>query len=356
MAILDFDLNVRLRSFDLAVSIGIDRETLALVGPSGAGKTTVLKAIGGLITPDSGRITLAEEVWFDSAAGVMLAPEERSVGVVFQEYALFPHMTVRENIAYGERKGAKRTDELIERFRISGLAEAKPASLSGGERQRVALARALVRDPRVLLLDEPLSALDAHTREVVREELQELLDELGLPTILITHDFADASALAGRAGVIVGGEIRQLAPVAELARRPADAFVATLTGNNLLPAVAGPGRAGRTLVRFEDGQTIAVDRDLSGPVGVVIAPWDVKVLSGDLPRESVPPNALFGRVSALAAVRDRVEARIGPVQAECGVAEAHELGLEVGGQAWAVLDRAAVELVPLDQDAPRMLT
>jgi ABC-type sulfate/molybdate transport systems ATPase subunit len=356
MAILDFDLNVRLRSFDLAVSIGVDRETLALVGPSGAGKSTVLKAIGGLIAPDAGRIVLDDEVWFDSAGGVMLPPEQRSVGMVFQEYALFPHMTVRENIAYGERKGAKRTDELIERFRISGLTEAKPDSLSGGERQRVALARALVRDPRVLLLDEPLSALDAHTREVVREELQELLAELGLPTILITHDFADASALAGRAGVMVEGEVRQLAPVAELARRPADAFVATLTGNNLLPAVADPDGEGGALVRFDDGQTITAGRDLSGPVGVVVAPWDIEILSGELPRGAVPPNALFGRVSALTAVRDRVEVRIGAVQAECGVPEAHELGLEVGGEAWAVLERAAIDLVPLDRDAPRMLT
>jgi len=356
MAILDFDLNVRLRTFDLSVSLGVDRETLALVGPSGAGKSTVLKAIGGLIAPDAGRIVLDDEVWFDSTGGVMRPPEERSVGMVFQEYALFPHMTVRQNIAFGERKGARRTDELIERFRISGLAETKPDSLSGGERQRVALARALVRDPRVLLLDEPLSALDAHTKEMIREELRELLAELDLPTILITHDFADASALAARAGVIVAGEVRQLAPVGELARHPADAFVATLTGNNLLPAVAEPDREGGVVVRFDDGQTIGADRALSGPVGVVVAPWDIEVLGGELPRGEVPPNAFFGRVSSLTAVRDRVEVRIGPVQVECGVAEAHELGLEVGGQAWAVLERAVIDLVPLGRDTPRMLT
>lgn len=348
MALLDLDLKVRLRSFDLAVSIGIERETLALVGPSGAGKTTILKAIGGLIVPDSGRIALGEEVWFDSVGGVMLPPEDRSVGMVFQEYALFPHMTVRENIAYGERKGARRTDELIERFRISGLADTRPAGLSGGERQRVALARALVRDPAVLLLDEPLSALDAHTRRVVREELQALLAELDLPTVLISHDFADASALASRAGVLIDGEVRQLAAVAELARRPADSFVATLTGNNLLPAISGPDGSGGAILTFEDGQEILADRELSGPVGVVIAPWEVEVLRGDLPREAVPANALLGRVSALTPVRDRIEARIGSVQVECGPTEARELGLEPGAQAWVVLDRSRIELVPLD--------
>ncbi|MCB0867470.1 MAG: ABC transporter ATP-binding protein [Solirubrobacterales bacterium] len=348
MALLDFDLKVSLRSFDLAVSIGIDRETLALVGPSGAGKTTILKAIGGLMVPDSGRIALGGEAWFDSTGGVMLPPENRSVGMVFQEYALFPHMTVRENIAYGEHKGARRTDELIERFRITSLADTRPSGLSGGERQRVALARALVRDPAVLLLDEPLSALDAHTRQVVREELRTLLEELDLPTVLISHDFADASALASRAGVLIEGEVRQLAPVAELARRPADSFVATLTGNNLLPAVSRPDGSGKSTLTFEDGQTIVADRELSGPVGVVIAPWEVEVLRGDLPREAVPANALFGRVSALTPVRDRVEARIGPVQVECRPAEASEMGLEPGAPAWAVLDRNRIELVPLD--------
>lgn len=355
MAILEFDLSVRLRTFDLAVSLKVDRETLALVGPSGAGKTTVLRALAGLITPDAGRIVLGDEVWFDSAAGLMRQPEDRSVGLVFQEYALFPHMTVRENIAFGERKGAARTDEMIERFRISDLVEAKPLSLSGGERQRVALARALVRDPDMLLLDEPLSALDAHTKALVRGELQELLVELDLPTILITHDFLDASALAQRAGVIVDGEIRQLAEVSELARRPSDAFVATLTGNNLLPGDASPDGEGRVTVRLDDGQEILADRDLHGKVGVVVAPWDVKVLSGDSPPGAVPHNSVLGKVSALTPVRDRVEVRIGPIRAECGVAEARELGLEVGATAWAVLERSVIDLVPLSGDSPRML-
>ena len=144
---------------------------------------------------------------------------------MFQEYALFPHMSVRANVAFG---GEARAGELLERFRISHLADARPGTLSGGERQRVALARALARDPAVLLLDEPLSALDAHTRAIVRRELAELLAELALPTLLVTHDFRDAAVLADRAGVLVAGSLRQLGAVQEVARMPCDDEVAAI--------------------------------------------------------------------------------------------------------------------------------
>ena len=135
-----------------------------------------------------------------------MRPEDRRVGLVFQDYALFPHLTVRQNIEYARRHAA---DEYLDRFRIGHLEDARPGSLSGGERQRVALARALARDPEILLLDEPLSALDAHTKIEVRTELQQLLAELEIPTLLVTHDFEDAAALAGRIGVLVDGELRQ---------------------------------------------------------------------------------------------------------------------------------------------------
>lgn len=309
----------------------------------------MLRAIAGLITPESGRVGLGDETWFDSERRIALPPEDRSVGLVFQEYALFPHMSVRQNVAFGEGRAAGRTDEMIERLRISHLADAAPDSLSGGERQRVALARALVRDPRVLLLDEPLSALDAHTKAVVREELRALLAELRLPTILITHDFDDASALADRAGVMVDGTIRQLAAVRELARRPADGFVATLTGNNFLLGESSPDGGAGARISLEDGQVLRSDRAVYGRVGVAIAPWDVRVLSGDLPRDSVPPNALHGRVTALTPVRGSLEVRVGPVRAECDPGRARELGLEVGGTAWAVLDPGAIDLISVDR-------
>ena len=253
---LNLHLDHPLRSFRLSLDLELGRETLALVGPSGAGKSSVLRSIAGLLRPERGRIALGAEAWLDTAAGIDLPPERRSVGLVFQEYALFPHLDVRRNVAFG---GRERVDELLERFRISHLAGARPGDLSGGERQRVALARALARDPAVLLLDEPLSALDTHTRGVVRSELTELLAELRLPTLLVTHDFEDAAALADRAGVIVEGRILQLGSAAELLAAPADAFVASFTGRE--PAARNcttgrrrldGGRARRRRLRVHD--------------------------------------------------------------------------------------------------------
>ena len=173
---------------------------MALVGPSGAGKTTVLRFVAGLARPDTGRILLGDEVWFDTSRGVNRPPEQRPVGYVFQDYALFPHLRVRANVAFG---GNGPADDLLERFGIAHLSRARPRELSGGERQRVGLARALARDPDVLLLDEPLSALDAHTRSSVRLELREVLRDFALPTLLVTHDFEDAVVLADRIGVLL---------------------------------------------------------------------------------------------------------------------------------------------------------
>ena len=242
---LELDIAVGLRSFELGVSLSIAAETVALVGPSGAGKTTVLRAIAGLRRPDRGRIALGGRVWFDAAAKVDLPPERRSVGLVFQEYALFPHMTVQANVAFGGASDA-RVRELLDRVQMAHLAGERPGGLSGGERQRVAVARALARNPQVLLLDEPLSALDAHTRTAVRGELQDVLGALALPTLLVTHDFRDAAALADRIGVIVDGRLRQEGTAAELVAHPADAFVASFTGGNLLPGRADGGSRWRS--------------------------------------------------------------------------------------------------------------
>ncbi len=223
MATLQADFALPLRAFELALALEVGRTT-ALVGPSGAGKTSVLRVVAGLVRPPRGRVALGDEVWLDAERGVCLPPERRRVGLVFQEYALFPHLSVRHNVAYGTpsapqapglRTGYRRlrrrrfqqppVDELLERFRIAHLAEARPRELSGGERQRVALARALAREPEVLLLDEPLAALDAHTKAAVRAELAELLAGLALPALLVTHDYEDAAALADEVGVLVEG-------------------------------------------------------------------------------------------------------------------------------------------------------
>ena len=320
-----------------------------MVGPSGAGKTTVLRAVAGLARPARGHIRFDDRPWFDAAAGVWLAPEERSVGLVFQDYALFPHLSVRKNLAYGARSDPARVDELLERLRIAHLDRTKPGTLSGGERQRVALARALARRPQVLLLDEPLSALDAHTRAEIKVQLRELLGELALPTIFISHDFRDAIALADRAAVIVAGKIRQVDSVESLARSPTDAFVAALTGNNVLRATASPGEPRSTLT-LEDGQQIEVPARAAGSVGIVIAPGDVEVLAA-APTDGDPANALRGKVASLTRLGRRIEARVGPVEVECRAEDAASLLLETGGDAWIRLPEEAITVVPLDGSA-----
>ena len=266
---------------------------MALVGPSGAGKTTVLRAIAGAIRPAAGRVAVGERVLFDRDRRIDLPPEARRVGYVFQEYALFPHMTVRDNVGFA---GRARVDELLERFGIAGLADARPGALSGGERQRVALARAIAGDPQVLLLDEPLSALDAHTRERVRAELRGLLHDLALPTVMVTHDFQDATALADRVGVIVAGRVRQMGTPEGLLAEPEDAFVASFVGTNLLPGVARAGGDGYSEVTLDQGGVIRALAGPDGRVGAIVHPWRVAVTPGGRARAAAQRAARADRL------------------------------------------------------------
>ena len=339
MATLRIDLDHALRAFALEVGLEVGRETVALVGPSGAGKTSVLRAVAGLTRP-AGRVALDGETWLDSAAGVFVPPERRSVGLVFQEYALFPHLTVRRNVAFG---GRARVDELLERLGIAALADARPDDLSGGERQRVALARALSREPRVLLLDEPLSALDAHTRAGVRAELQELLRGLALPTLLVTHDFEDAAALAGRVGVIVEGRILQLGSPADLVAAPADALVASFTGANVLHGVAEPGPDGLTRVVLDAGGVALTTDPGRGRVALAVHPWEVSVARAEVDDSAV--NHLRGPVGSVVRLGNRVRVRVGPVTAEITAASADRLGLAEGQVAVASFKATGARLV-----------
>jgi molybdate transport system ATP-binding protein len=339
MAALTLDVSLPLRSFELELGLHVER-TVALVGPSGAGKTSVLRIIAGL-TRAYGRVALGDDVWLHSAAGIYRAPEERRVGLVFQEYALFPHLSVRANVAYA---GRGRVDELLERFRIAHVAAARPGALSGGERQRVALARALAREPAVLLLDEPLAALDAHTKAQVRSELHELLRELALPTLLVTHDYEDAAALADEVGVIVDGTLRQLASPAELVARPADAFVASFTGANLLHGVATRAD-GLTEVRLAGGERVFSTDDATGEVGVVVYPWEIAVSRE--PTHDSPLNVVRGDVGSVFEVGNRVRVRIGPVTAEVTSSSVERLELERGGVAYATFKATGTRLVSL---------
>ena len=294
------------------------------------------------LRPERGRIALGANVWLDTEAWIDLPPERRSVGLVFQEYALFPHLDVRRNVGFG---GRERVDELLERFRISHLAQARPADLSGGERQRVALARALARDPAVLLLDEPLSALDAHTRNVVRAELAELLAELRLPTLLVTHDFEDAAALADRVGVIVDGRILQLGPAAELLAAPADAFVASFTGANLLHGTARPGAEGLTEVVLDGGGSMYSVDGGEGRVGFAVYPWEI-ALARNQPADSAV-NHLRGDVRSVVELGNRVRVRVGPLTAEITAGSAARLELREGEPVVASFKATASRLVPL---------
>ncbi|MDX1582804.1 MAG: ABC transporter ATP-binding protein, partial [Thermoanaerobaculia bacterium] len=203
--------------------------TLVLFGPSGSGKSTVLRAIAGLDRPDSGTIRFGDTAWFDRDAGIDVPPQKRRIGYLSQNYDLFPHLTVRENIAYGAA-GETRIETLLERLGIRSLSDRLPPSLSGGEGQRVALARAVARKPRILLLDEPLSALDTPTREILREELRSILSEAAVPSILVTHDRSEALALGDTIAVVIGGRIVQSGPVESVFNHPRSVEVARATG------------------------------------------------------------------------------------------------------------------------------
>ena len=341
MAALRADFTLPLRAFALELALDVG-DTVALVGPSGAGKTSVLRAIAGLVRPPRGSIALGDDVWLDSERNVFLKPDERRVGLVFQEYALFPHMTVRQNVAYA---GKERVDEYLERFRISHLGDVRPNKLSGGERQRVALARALARGPGVILLDEPLAALDAHTKDAVRSELHELLREFELPTVLVTHDYEDAAALADRVGVLVDGKLRQLATPSDLVDRPADAFVASFTGANLLHGQAEGSGGELTAVRLETGETIYSTEHAKGAVGVVVYPWEVSLAR--VRHDDSALNSIDGEIKSVVTIGNRVRVRVGPITAEVTASSAAKLDLARGGVAFATFKATGTRLIPL---------
>jgi len=232
---LSVEITKRLPEFTLDVAWSAGDGVAVLFGPSGAGKTLTLQCLAGLIRPDTGRIVVDDRVLFDSATGVDLRPQHRRVGYVFQGYALFPHLTVGQNVAFGLRDRPRaerlaRAAEVMERLGLAGLEHRRPGELSGGQRQRVALGRALAIDPPLLLLDEPLSALDAPLRRSLRDELRAILRGWGTAAVLVTHDFTEAYQLADRIVIYQGGRVIQSAPRAELLWQPASEAVARIMG------------------------------------------------------------------------------------------------------------------------------
>jgi molybdate transport system ATP-binding protein len=273
MDLLEIDIALARRSFDLRVALNLGAETIALVGPSGAGKTSLLRAVAGLERPFAGRIALGSELWLDADRGIHLSPERRRVGYLPQDYGLFPHLTVAGNVRFAGRRDRP---DLLERLGIAHLAHARPQQLSGGERQRVGLARALARSPEVFLLDEPFGALDAITRGHVRDELVDILAQLELPTLLVTHAFDDATVLAQRIGVMDGGRLAQLAAPAALLAAPANVMVAALTGANVLDGVATATDSGST-VRLSGGGELKSATPAHGPVHIAVHPWEFQL-------------------------------------------------------------------------------
>ncbi len=338
MAGLHSEIKTRLRSFDLDLSLAVEGETLALVGPSGSGKTTVLRCIAGLHRPDTGRILVGERPWFDGAKGIDLAPEERSVGMVFQDYALFPHMTVRDNVAFG---GTGQADEMLRRLHIDHLAGERPGRISGGERQRVALARALSSEPDVLLLDEPLSALDPHTRSLLRHELRETLVAAGLPTVLVTHDFREAAALSQRIAVISRGRILQVGTAQELVAGPADALVAALIGATVVVGAASPDPAGGSTVALAGGQVLRIEQRAEGQVQLAVLPW----LVGHTPGGAAGRWGTEGEITGIVPEGIRTTVVVGDIRSEQPAHAVERLGLRVGQRVWLDVPPGAVRVL-----------
>ncbi|HEX4806512.1 MAG TPA: ATP-binding cassette domain-containing protein [Conexibacter sp.] len=330
---------------------------LALAGPSGAGKTSVLRAVAGLLRPARGHVVCGGETWLDTAAGVDLAPERRRCGYVFQDYALFGHLSAWRNVAYGLRGGGvrdrsrRRADALalLARFGVERLADARPATLSGGERQRVALARALAARPRALLLDEPLAALDARSAAAAARELAGLLRALEVPALLVTHDFEQAALLGDEVAVLDAGRIVQRGTAAELAAAPASSFVADLTGAVVLRGRASPGADGLTRVALDGGGEVLAPAAASGEVAVSVHPWEIALEPLGTPAAGSARNRLEVEVVSVTEIGNRVRVGLAapqPLAAELTGGSVARLGLAPGTRAVATWKAAATRVMP----------
>jgi ABC-type Fe3+/spermidine/putrescine transport system ATPase subunit len=303
-------------------------EILSLLGPSGCGKTTILRSIAGLVTPDSGWIKVDNRVLFEEKRNVPI--EERQIGMVFQDYALWPHMTVERNIAFGmrlhhfsEQKIKERIQELLELVNLPGMSNRYPYQLSGGQQQRVALARALATEPRVLLLDEPLSSLDAALREVMRTELVQIFKRLKITTINVTHDQDEAMSMSDRIMVLRDGKVQQTGSPADLYLNPINLFVASFMGPaNLLSGEIVQKEAQDDYTRLHlnitllEGKTFIglaktdTNQVLKGRASLLCRPDDVRIHHQALPLEQT--NVLTGTVSQISFVGGRWHTQIKP--------------------------------------------
>jgi molybdate transport system ATP-binding protein len=342
-------------------------EVLALVGPSGAGKTSMLRVLAGLMRPQRGRVQVGDECWCDTAAGVFVAPQRRHVGFVFQHYALMPHLSALDNVALSllHLPRAARV-ELARRWLVHVRLDAdvhrrRPHELSGGQRQRIAVARALARAPRLLLLDEPFSAVDRMTRRGLYQLLADLRRELAVPIVLVTHDLEEARLLADRMVVMDGGVVLQQGRPEAIHRAPRNARVADLVGipNRFSGRWLGPsGRPGRGLLRWGDG-----DGDGGGPLLEVldkgrlrpgdrvtwVVPSDGLVLLDHPPRSddefaaTVAEARYLGEITLAALALDAVPGS----QLALTLSGPQRRGIDVGRRVTVQLDRALVHVMPV---------
>lgn len=345
---------VELTRGDLPVSVSLDiapGEVIALLGPNGAGKSTLLHALAGLLRLDAGRIELDGVVLDDVGWGTHVRPQERGVGIVEQDYLLFPRMSVLENVAFGPRargvdrhEARTRAHQWLDRMDLADLGSRRPHELSGGQAQRVALARALIVEPRLLLLDEPLAALDAGTRPDVRARLRRHLAGFDGCTVVVTHDPVEAMVLGDRVVVVERGGVVQHGPPAEVARRPRTEYVARLVGLNLLTGVAS-GRVATVGGNCEANVTLA--HDAHGPVHVAFPPVAV-VLSPSRPEGSAR-NAWPVTVRDLEIHGDLVRVTADgplPVLADVTPQSVADLELAPGTDVWASVKAGEISVYP----------
>jgi molybdate transport system ATP-binding protein len=348
---LDAQVTVALNGFrleaDIAVAAG---ETVGVVGPNGAGKTTLLRTMAGVRALSSGRIALDGEVLDDPATGVFVLPERRPIGVVFQDNQLFPHLSALDNVAFGLRaRGVRKTAAnqraaaWLDRVGLGARADARPSELSGGQSQRVALVRALAAEPKLLLLDEPLAALDATTRDEVRHDLRMQLSAFDGVRIVVTHDPVDAAVLADRIVVIDAGRVVQEGAPAEITARPRTPWVATLVGTNLFAGTA----VGGDITLTAGGLLHAAGDAPQGNVFAVVHPRGVALHTRE-PSGS-PRNTWRGRVSSVVPVGDRVRVRVDaqpPITAELTGGAAADLSLSPGLPVWVAVKATELDVFP----------
>jgi molybdate transport system ATP-binding protein len=355
---LDLDIAVHRDGFrvEAALSVGLG-ETVALLGPNGAGKTTVVQAVAGLVVPARGRIVLDGTVLDDRAGGTHVPPADRPIGVVFQDLLLFPHLSAVENAAFPLRARGIRREEArrravhaLGRLGVAHRADARPGRLSGGEAQRVALARALVHEPRVILLDEPLSALDVSARSRIRDLLRETLGAFAGYRIVITHDPVEAAMLADRLVLLEAGRVTQTGTLEEIRAAPRTRYAADLVGVNLYAGRLVPVESGVGRLETEHGDLVVgwppgVGGPLDDVLGVV-RPADVSLF---LARpEGSARNALRGIVRSVTVEGER--ARVGinsrpPLVAEVTPGSIRRLGLGPGAEVWASFKAVEVRLI-----------